>query len=69
MEKVECRSEIEYAGRPTAFYWQGERRVVQQVLASWRAPEGKVFRVSTVDQQAFELVYLEADQEWEIRPV
>jgi hypothetical protein len=63
-ERVECRSEIAYAERPTALYWQGQRLLVSDVLASWRVPEGVRFRVRAEDDQVFELVYNEAGDNW-----
>ena len=66
MEIVECRSDGDYAGRPLAVHWQGTRLEVAQILASWRRPEGKCYRVSTQDGQVFELTYLEAPDVWVI---
>ena len=64
IEQVECRSEVAYAQRPTALYWQGQRLIVSHVLASWRVPEGMRFRVHTEDGQVFELVYDEVNDTW-----
>ena len=63
-EPVECRSEVTYAERPIAFYWQGQRLLVSEVQARWRVPEGIRFRVRTEDDQVFELVYDEARDIW-----
>jgi len=49
-----------------AIYWQGERLVVDQVLAVWRAPDGKTYRISTRDEQIFELHYSESNDAWSI---
>lgn len=64
---VECRSDSEYAERPIALYWQGQRLPVSEILARWRTPEGKYFRVRTEDLQIFELFYAERLGEWQIR--
>ena len=63
---VECRSEHEYAERPVALTWQGRRLEVGEILARWRTPGEKCFRVRTVDGQIFELAYIEAADEWRI---
>lgn len=63
---VECHSGLEYAERPTALGWQGERLEVEAVEAEWRTPEGKKFRVRTTGGQVFELVYIEWSDEWQI---
>ena len=65
--QVECRSEGNYADRPVALYWQGQRLEIRSILAEWRTPEGKYFRVSAEDDQTFELIYNEASDAWQIR--
>ncbi len=64
---VECRSEYDYAGRPTAVWWQGVRLEVAAVEAQWRTPDGKGFRVRTTDGQVFEVFYGAMNDEWTIR--
>ena len=66
MELVECHSGYEYAGRPTALVWEGERLEVEEVLESWRTPDGKRFRVRATDQRVFELAYHEPNDAWQV---
>lgn len=66
MELVECHSEYEYAEKPIAFWWQGQRLEIRQILDRWRVPGGKCFRVRTEDDQIFELFYGELFDEWRI---
>ena len=61
---VECHSGYAYAERPVAFYWQGKRLEVEEVIAEQRIPEGKRFRVSTLDKQVFDLTFVEMEDEW-----
>jgi hypothetical protein len=63
---VECRSDYEYAQRPLAFTWHGERYLVSQILNTWRTPNEKFFQVSTTDGSAFTLIYLESDDQWSV---
>ena len=63
---VECHSGSEYAERPTALWWDGQRLEVAEVEARWRIPGGKKFRVRTTDGQVFELLYVELYDEWRI---
>ncbi len=63
---VECRSDNEYAGRPLALYWQGERLEVDEIRASWLTPEGKCFRVVARNGLPFELCYSQAEDAWRI---
>ncbi len=69
VESVECRSDAEYADRPLAVTWQGQRLEVAEILATWRGPGEKGFRVKTADGQAFELAYRELTEEWHIQPL
>jgi hypothetical protein len=66
-ELVECHSGYEYGERPTALEWQGKRLEIIRVTDRWRIPNGKCFRVRTVDEQIFELCYAELDDEWHIQ--
>ncbi len=65
-ELVECHSGYEYAERPVAFQWQGQRLEVAEILGRWRTPAGKAFRVLTYDQQVFVLSYSEHEGSWDI---
>jgi len=66
--QVTCRSEYQYAQRPTAFTWEGERLQVTEILASWRTPDGWRFRVKSENGREFELFYTEIEDAWEIQP-
>jgi len=64
--RVECRSDGDYAGRPLAIHWQGRRETVKIVLASWRTPEGKSFRVVTQADNVLECIFSETKDEWTV---
>jgi len=66
MGKVECQSGYEYAERPTALHWQGERLEIEAIEQQWRIPGGKCFRVRTANGLVFELMYGELYDEWRI---
>ena len=66
---VECHSGYEYAERPVALHWQGERLEVEQVETQWRIPGGRCFRVRTGDGRRFELFYGELYDEWRINEI
>lgn len=68
-DPVECHSGYEYAERPVALHWEGERLTVDEVEAGWRIPGGKRFRVRTADGRRFELFYGELYDEWRIHPI
>jgi hypothetical protein len=63
---VECHSDYTYAERPIALTWEGQRLEIVQILAEWRTPEKKFFRVRTIDGKDFKLVYSPATDEWQI---
>ena len=67
--QVECHSGFAYAERPVALYWQGERQEIETIIAEWRSPQGKAFRVRTKDGKTFELLYNETDDEWNVELV
>ena len=66
---VECHSGYEYAERPTAVWWEGERLEVAEVEATRRISGGKKFRVRTVDGRVLELLYVELYDEWRVHAV
>ncbi len=66
---VECHSGFEYAERPVALTWEGQRLAIQKVEDAWRIPGGRRFRVITEDGRVFELFYGELYDEWRIHPV
>jgi hypothetical protein len=66
--RVECYSGSEYPERPVAFYWQGQRWVVKQVLSKAYTPEGSSFRVLIENGQEFILSYNQQLDSWKIAP-
>jgi len=65
-DQVECRSDYDYAQRPVAFYWQGNRLEVAEIIWQARNPSGISFQVCVEEAGVFELIYdINADQ-WSI---
>ena len=56
-DRVECRSDHDYIGRPLAFYWQDKRLTVSEVLAQNRTPHSISFRVRNNVYGEFVLEY------------
>jgi len=69
MEIVECRSDFEYAERPLALTWEGQRLEIAEIVASWRGPGEKGFRIKTVGGAAFDLAYHEVPDDWQVQPI
>ena len=69
MAIVECRSDTEYAERPLSLIWRGHHYEVAEILARWRGPGEKGFRVKTIDGFAFELTYQEISDDWHVLPI
>ncbi len=65
-DPVECHSGYEYAERPTALHWEGQRLAIEAILDQWRISGGKCFRVRVADGRVFELFYGELYDEWRI---
>jgi hypothetical protein len=68
-EVVECRSDSQYAERPLAFVWEGQRQKVTDVLSQWRTPDGMNFKVRTESGSVYDLRYIEARDEWTITQI
>jgi hypothetical protein len=68
-DPVECHSGYEYAERPTALRWEGERLEVEEIIDRWRIPGAHCFRVRTSDGQVFELFYGELYDEWRVNKI
>ncbi len=66
-ELVESHSGFTYADRPVTLTWEGERLEIVEILAEWRTPEQKLFRVLTRDGRKFELAYSQVTEEWQIK--
>ncbi|MFZ2097039.1 MAG: hypothetical protein WAV05_10415 [Anaerolineales bacterium] len=64
--EVECRSDHDYIGQPLAFYWQGKRLEVTEVLSQNRTPLGYSFRVLNEDFGIFELNYDTNTDQWSV---
>ena len=69
MDTVECRSDSEYAERPLALTWNGQRMEIAEILATWRGPGEKGFRIKTANGAAFELAYHEIADRWQVQPI
>lgn len=61
---VECISSAKYGERPTAVLIEQERLEIEAIIRSWRSPDGPVFQVLTKNDQAFELTFNEASDQW-----
>ena len=66
-DRVECRSDHGYIGRPLAFYWQGKRLEIDEVLLEKRTPYGYSFQVRNDDFGSFELNYDIHTDQWSVR--
>jgi hypothetical protein len=69
MEIVECHSGFTYAEKPAALTWDGQRLEIDEILAAWRTPGERRFRVRVHGPRVFELAYREAGNDWQIQPV
>jgi hypothetical protein len=66
-EAVEAYSGYTYGESPRFVSWGGERLEVVKILARWRIPGGRGWRVEVNDGRLFELSYFERDDDWTIR--
>ena len=68
-DRVECRSDHDYTGRPLAFYWQEQRLEVTEVLVQYRTPLGLSYQVQTASSGIFKLDYDTHTDEWSVQPL
>ena len=66
---VKCHSGYTYAQRPVSFEWENVRYAVHSVIAEWVSPEGKLFRVLTDKELAFDLCYAVQADAWTIKRI
>jgi hypothetical protein len=66
-ETVQCRSDSTYAERPLALVWQERRYEIVEILARWRTPHGRGFKVRVDGGQVFVITFDEAKHDWEIQ--
>ncbi len=69
IDTVECRSDSEYAECPLAITWNGQHYEIAEIVARWRGPGEKGFRVKTTNGQAFDITYREIPDEWIVQPI
>ncbi len=68
-DRVECRSDQDYSGRPLAFYWQDQRLEVTDILVRYRTPLGITYQVMTASSGIFKLDYDNHTDEWSVQPL
>ena len=63
--EVECYSGQRFGEQPRSFLWQGEKYLVHHIESEWLEPGQRHFRVLTIGDSRFELVYNEQKDMWE----
>lgn len=66
-DSVRCHSGYTYAQRPVSFTYDGRDYAVEKIIAESRLPEGRQFLVQTSDGKFFDLIYNQADDQWQVR--
>jgi len=64
-DAVVCHSGSQYAEYPLTFQFEGDALPVDEILARWRTPIGKCFRVCAAGE-VFDLYYDEAHDGWRV---
>ena len=64
---VECHSGYTFPQRPKAIHKDNVRLEIEVIETEWRSPQGKFFRVKTIDGSIFVLFYDESSDNWQIR--
>lgn len=69
MAKVRCYAGSAYPERPESFEWEGTEKSVTEILRRWRTPETLGFRVRTIDDMTFDLIYDLRSDQWTVIPL
>ncbi len=64
LDRVEVYSSYAYAVEPRAFYFQGTRHPVREILRTWKSPGRVHFYVRDESRRSLELIYDQADDRW-----
>lgn len=64
---VEIRFNPDGTLRPTAFEWKGQRYNIESLGRQWEENGAYHFLVLVADDQVFELVFLQAENQWQLR--
>jgi len=64
--QIECKAGYSACDYPMAVFLQGQRREVQAILAEWRDPQGKHYRLLLEGGQHVQLHFLE-ENDWQIQ--
>ena len=67
VDNVFCYSGNEYADRPVSFLHEGELLEVLEIIARWRTPQGKLFRIAAAGGRIFDILFCEACGGWKIK--
>lgn len=67
--EVICYSGHTYAERPIRFRFNRAEYPVEEIIQQTRTPDGRQFLVRTEDERRFVLTYLEAPDQWQVRPL
>ena len=64
---VECYSGHTFPQYPKAILIDNVRLEIEVIETEWRSPQGKFFRVKTINGSIFVLFYDETSDNWQIR--
>ena len=69
VSKVECHSGFSSCDHPTAIWWQGHHHLVKAIIAEWRTPIEKHYRLLIDENLILNAVFNEKNNSWNVEKI
>jgi len=66
---VECHSGYSSCDHPCAIWWQGQRHLVKAIIAEWRTPFEKHYRLLVAEDLFLKAILNEKENIWKVERI
>ena len=66
---VECHSSYSSCDHPSAIWWQGKRHLVKAIIAEWRTPVEKHYRLFVDEKLFLKAIYNDKENIWKVERI
>ena len=67
--RVECHSGYSSCDHPNAIFWHGQRHLVKAILAEWRTPIEKHYRLLVAGNLILNAFFDEKNNSWNVEKI
>lgn len=67
--KVECQSGYSSCDHPNAVWWLGQRHLVKAIMAEWRTPIEKHYRLLVPENMIFHAAFHMKNNSWNVEKI